>query len=215
LALLDERFAAAAARWPSIAARVVERTMRRTQILTTHLAVVCLPGLELRLYALFWHLADRFGRVEPDGVIVPIRLTHETLARLANGASTVETHTQRPRSSSSLLAGVSRTAYAMASNRELPHWLAAVHPHYRVPHHAELAIGLIVVVVVAVADVRSAIGFSSFAVLLYYAVANASALTLRENERRWPRWIPAVGLVGCVTLALALPRAQRRSVRRY
>ena len=105
----------------------------------------------------------------------------------------------------SLLAGVSRTAFAMADNRELPHWLAAVHPHYRVPHHAELAIGAVVVAVVSVADVRSAIGFSSFAVLLYYAIANASALTLRRDERRWPRWISAHGLVGCLVLAFALP----------
>ena len=105
----------------------------------------------------------------------------------------------------SLLAGIARTTFAMAANRELPHWLAGVHPRYKIPHHAELAIGLVVVAVVAVADLRSAIGFSSFAVLVYYAIANASALTLTPVERRWPRWIPAVGLVGCVTLALTLP----------
>lgn len=105
----------------------------------------------------------------------------------------------------SLLAGVSRTAFAMADNRELPPWLATVHPRFRVPHRAEAVVGVIVVVVVAVADVRSAIGFSSFAVLLYYAIANASALTLAPHERRWPRVIPAAGLVGCVTLAFTLP----------
>ena len=49
------------------------------------------------------------------------------------------------------------------------------------------------------------IAFSSFALLVYYAIANASALTLTRAERRWPRWIPAVGLVGCVTLACTLP----------
>jgi APA family basic amino acid/polyamine antiporter len=105
----------------------------------------------------------------------------------------------------SLLAGVSRTAFAMAANRELPHWFAAVHPRYKIPHRAEVAIGLVVAAVVAVADLRSAIGFSSFAVLLYYAVANASALTLSRSERRWPLWISALGLVGCVTLAVTLP----------
>jgi basic amino acid/polyamine antiporter, APA family len=105
----------------------------------------------------------------------------------------------------SLLAGVSRTTFAMADNRELPHWFAAVHPHHRVPHHAELAIGAVVVAVVFIGDVRSAIGFSSFAVLLYYAIANASALTLRGDERRWPRSVPVLGLVGCLVLAFALP----------
>jgi APA family basic amino acid/polyamine antiporter len=57
----------------------------------------------------------------------------------------------------------------------------------------------------ATADVRGAIGFSSFAVLIYYAVANASAFTLRPDEGRPPRAIPVVGLVGCVVLACALP----------
>jgi APA family basic amino acid/polyamine antiporter len=107
----------------------------------------------------------------------------------------------------SLLAGVSRTTFAMAAERDLPHRLAAVHPRFKVPHRAELVIGAVVVAVVALADVRGAIGFSSFAVLLYYAIANASALTLSAAERRWPRWISALGLLGCVTLAFALPLA--------
>src|SRR5205823_6227206 len=65
----------------------------------------------------------------------------------------------------SLLVGVSRTVYAMAANGDLVRPLAAVHERTRVPNRAELAVGAIVVVVVAVADVRSAIGFSSFCVL--------------------------------------------------
>ena len=80
-----------------------------------------------------------------------------------------------------------------------------MHERYRVPHHAELAVGAVVIAVVALADVRGAIGFSSFAVLLYYAIANASALTLDAGERRWPRSIPALGVVGCLVLAFTLP----------
>lgn len=82
LALLDDRFLAATARWPTIAARLVSRAVRRSHTLAIHLAITCLAGLELRLYVLFWHLADRFGYVERDGVVVPLQLTHETLARL-------------------------------------------------------------------------------------------------------------------------------------
>ncbi|MGH8713198.1 MAG: APC family permease [Casimicrobiaceae bacterium] len=107
----------------------------------------------------------------------------------------------------SLLAGVSRTAFAMASNRDLPGFLAAVHPRYRVPHRAELVAGLIVAVIASVADLRNAIGFSSFAVLTYYAIANASALRLGPRERRWPRWLAIGGLVGCAALAFGLPIA--------
>ena len=107
----------------------------------------------------------------------------------------------------SLIVGVSRTAFAMAANGELPRWLDAVHPRHRVPHHAELAVGAVVAVVVLVADLRGAIGFSSFAVLTYYAIANASAWTLPAEHRRWPRGIAIVGFVGCVVLAFTLPAA--------
>ena len=58
---------------------------------------------------------------------------------------------------------------------------------------------MLVAVLAATVDVRGAIGFSSFAVLVYYAIANASAWTLGA------RVIPAVGLIGCVVLAFALP----------
>jgi APA family basic amino acid/polyamine antiporter len=105
----------------------------------------------------------------------------------------------------SLLAGVSRTAFAMAANGDLPRWLASVHPRHRVPDHAEVAAGAIVACVVIVADVRDAIGFSSFAVLLYYAIANAAAVTLRRDAPRAPLAVPVAGLFGCVLLASSLP----------
>ena len=99
----------------------------------------------------------------------------------------------------SLILGVSRTTLAMARDRHLPHALAAVHPRFASPHRAELVVGAVVAVVAAVADVHGAIGFSSFAVLIYYAIANASAMTLGRSM------IPAVGLTGCVLLAVLLP----------
>jgi APA family basic amino acid/polyamine antiporter len=107
----------------------------------------------------------------------------------------------------SLLVGVSRTTFAMASEADLPRWLDAVHPVHRVPHRAELAVAGVAIAVVLAVDVRGAIGFSSFAVLFYYAVANASAFTLTPSERRWPRALTIVGLLGCVGLAFALPAA--------
>ncbi|MDI6099999.1 APC family permease [Actinoplanes sp. NEAU-A12] len=104
-----------------------------------------------------------------------------------------------------LILGVSRTTLAMARDRHLPHALATVHPRFQVPHRAELAVGAVVATVAATADVRTAIGFSSFAVLAYYAIANASAWTLSATEGRPPRAIPVIGLAGCLTLAFALP----------
>jgi basic amino acid/polyamine antiporter, APA family len=105
----------------------------------------------------------------------------------------------------SLIVGVSRTTFAMAAAGDLPGWLDAVHPSYRVPHRAELVIGAAVIALVAVLDVSGAIGFSSFTVLLYYAVTNASALTLPRDGRRWTRPIAVLGLVGCIAIATSLP----------
>ncbi len=105
----------------------------------------------------------------------------------------------------SLLAGISRTALSMARRGELPRILDAVHPVHRTPYRAEVAAAVVVVAIVLVADLRGAIGFSSFAVLTYYALTNASALRLRPEERRWPRPVAATGLVLCVVLALTLP----------
>jgi APA family basic amino acid/polyamine antiporter len=99
----------------------------------------------------------------------------------------------------SLILGVSRTTLAMARDHHLPGYLAAVHPRFRVPHRAELVVGAVVAVLAGTVDVRGAIGFSSFAVLVYYAIANAAAWTLDRKV------IPTVGLAGCLLLALALP----------
>jgi APA family basic amino acid/polyamine antiporter len=99
----------------------------------------------------------------------------------------------------SLILGVSRTTLAMARDHHLPAGLAVVHPRFGVPHRAEVAVGVVVAVLAAVADVRGAIGFSSFAVLVYYAIANASAWTLGRHV------VPALGLIGCVVLAITLP----------
>jgi APA family basic amino acid/polyamine antiporter len=104
-----------------------------------------------------------------------------------------------------LIAGVSRTGLAMARNRDLPGWLAAVHPRYRVPHHAEVALAVVVSALVLVTDVRGVIGFSSFGVLVYYAIANAAAYTQPAHQRRWPRGFQILGLIGCLTLVVTLP----------
>lgn len=104
-----------------------------------------------------------------------------------------------------LIAGVGRTGLAMARHGDLPVRLAAVHPRHRVPHHAEIALAAAVSVLVATADLRGVIGFSSFGVLVYYAIANAAALTQPAADRRWPRALHLLGAAGCVTLSAALP----------
>nr|WP_307828461.1 amino acid permease [Antrihabitans sp. YC2-6] len=104
-----------------------------------------------------------------------------------------------------LILGVSRTTLAMARDGHLPRRLDAVHPKFGVPHRAEIAVGVVVALLAATVDLRSAIGFSSFAVLVYYLVANVSAWTLTTEQNRPPRWIPVLGALGCVVLAVCLP----------
>ncbi|GAB3502820.1 amino acid/polyamine/organocation transporter (APC superfamily) [Amycolatopsis cihanbeyliensis] len=104
-----------------------------------------------------------------------------------------------------LITGIGRTTLAMARNHDLPGWMAGVHPRRQVPHHAESVLAVVVCVLVLTLDLRGAIGFSSFGVLVYYAIANASAFTLPAGLRRMPRWLPVLGLGGCLLLAATLP----------
>ncbi len=104
-----------------------------------------------------------------------------------------------------LIAGIGRTSLAMARERDLPGWLAAVHPRFKVPHHAEVLLGAVVCVLVLTVDLRGAIGFSSFGVLVYYLVANLSAWTQTGVHRRYPRALQLIGAVGCAALVLSLP----------
>ena len=104
-----------------------------------------------------------------------------------------------------LVAGLGRTGLAMAREGDLPRWLDAVHPRFRVPHRAELTVAAVVVVLVLTTDLRGAIGFSSFGVLLYYFVANASAYRQPSSARRFPRWLQVFGCTGCLVLVATLP----------
>jgi CRP-like cAMP-binding protein len=86
LAVLDTEFARRVARWPQVAAGLLERSTERARMLAFQQVASHIPGLEGRLLAMLWGIADRWGRVTTDGVLVPIRLTHATLAELV-GAS--------------------------------------------------------------------------------------------------------------------------------
>jgi basic amino acid/polyamine antiporter, APA family len=104
-----------------------------------------------------------------------------------------------------LVAGVGRTTLAMARQSDLPGWLAAVHPRYQVPHRAEITLAVVVCLLVLSVDLRGAIGFSSFGVLLYYLIANIAAFTQPAEVRRFPRWLQVLGAAGCLLLVSTLP----------
>ncbi len=104
-----------------------------------------------------------------------------------------------------LLTGIGRTTLAMAREADLPRFLAKVDERRHVPRRAEITIAVIIVGIVLVADLRDAIGFSSFGVLLYYLIANAAAFRQTATARRYPRALQVVGALGCLVLVNTLP----------
>lgn len=104
-----------------------------------------------------------------------------------------------------LIPGVSRTTLAMARNRELPGWLSHVDGRRALPVRAELTVAAVVIVLVLTLEVVDSIAVSGVAVLLYYAITNAAAITLAPHQRRFPLPLAVVGLLGCVLLIAALP----------
>lgn len=82
LAYLDDRFLLAGARWPRLWHVIVRRAALRAERLAAHLAALQLSRIDDRLETVLWQLADRWGRVTPDGIVLPLRLTHELLGRL-------------------------------------------------------------------------------------------------------------------------------------
>jgi CRP-like cAMP-binding protein len=82
LAVLDERFARALASWPGVMTALLERSLRRPHRMAVHQALLQLSPVETRLLVLFWHLAERWGRVTPDGIRIELALSHELLGHL-------------------------------------------------------------------------------------------------------------------------------------
>lgn len=107
-----------------------------------------------------------------------------------------------------LVPGISRTMLAMARHGDLPRGFAYIDPRRSLPLRAELTVAATTIGLISVMDLRGAIGFSGVAILTYYAITNAAALKLSPIERRWPRWIPVFGVLGCTVLAVTLPVTQ-------
>jgi CRP-like cAMP-binding protein len=81
-ALLDLRFAARAAPYPEVSGALIGRAMQRSRTLVVNMAIAHYPRIDRRVLMLMWHLADRWGRVTPEGIRIPLRLTHQLLADL-------------------------------------------------------------------------------------------------------------------------------------
>jgi CRP/FNR family transcriptional regulator, cyclic AMP receptor protein len=116
VAVLDQRWAARAANWPQIGAELAGRALARSLRLVVAMAVAQQPRLDVRLWMLFWDLANRYGRVRSDGVHVELPLTHEILSHLAGA--------RRP----SVSAALTRLAADGRVTRQGQRWILAGEP---------------------------------------------------------------------------------------
>jgi CRP/FNR family transcriptional regulator, cyclic AMP receptor protein len=82
MAVLDYRFAQSLTPFPQVTAALLERAIRRSLRMSVHQALLSLSPVETRLLVLFWYLAERWGRVTRDGIVLPLGLTHTILGQL-------------------------------------------------------------------------------------------------------------------------------------
>jgi CRP/FNR family cyclic AMP-dependent transcriptional regulator len=94
-AVFDRRFQQTCTPWPEVPSAIVERVLEHSTSLSVRLALAQVPRLSERLLLVMWHLADRWGKVDRHGVVLPFRLSHQTLADLACAQRTSVSHVLR------------------------------------------------------------------------------------------------------------------------
>ncbi|MCW8196496.1 amino acid permease [Proteobacteria bacterium 005FR1] len=100
-----------------------------------------------------------------------------------------------------LLLGLSRMLLAMSRRSDMPATFRHLNASQTTPTHSVLAVGVLIGLLVLIGDVRVTWSFSAFTVLIYYAITNWAALRLADEQRLYPRWISASGLIACLFLA--------------
>ncbi len=123
-ALLDAEFADRAKPWPPVTHVLLRRTERRAEDLGVLRAICCEPRLEMRLVLLLWHLAGRWGRVEPSGIHLTLPLTHHLLGQLVAAERPSVSHALARLSRARLVEGVAEDLHLRGS---LAGQLSALH----------------------------------------------------------------------------------------
>jgi APA family basic amino acid/polyamine antiporter len=100
--------------------------------------------------------------------------------------------------------GISRIVFSMARSRDLPRVFEKIHPRFSTPHYAIVVTGACMIAALLLADLALVVAVSTFAMLLYYLIANIAALHLPRKHRMYPWWIPGAGAVSCIGLILFL-----------
>jgi basic amino acid/polyamine antiporter, APA family len=105
----------------------------------------------------------------------------------------------------SQLLGISRMMFAMARRGDIPRALDHVHKRFGIPDRGIILTGLILVIVTLFGTLETILSAAAFTILIYYAIANLSALRMEPEDWLFPGWVPVFGLISCLLLALTLP----------
>nr|WP_320161007.1 amino acid permease [uncultured Methanoregula sp.] len=134
-------------------------------------------------------LADAIGIAGSPGAVLVISLG----AMIATGSVLLTT-----------IMGISRIVFSMARSRDLPQMFEKIHPRFGTPCNAIVITGAGMIAALLLADLALVVAVSTFAMLLYYLIANIAALRLPHEYRRYPSWIPAMGALSCIGLIVFL-----------
>ncbi len=175
------------------------KTIPKAIILT--MTVIVLLYAVVALTALQVMGSEAFGQTT-DGEAAPLMVVAQTLAVPGVGLIvSLAAITAMAGVLLNLILGLSRVMLSMARRGDLPEPVGRINPASRSPVASVWLTGLIIAVLVMSGDIVFTWSFSAFTVLIYYSITNLSAFLLPAEKRLYPRWIPALGLTGCLTLA--------------
>ena len=123
VAILDRDFAERIRPWPQILYALLRRAVRRTMELNVHRAATCHPRADARIALLLWHLAERWGIVQPDGILVPLPLTHRLIGQLVGAERPSVSHALARLASAGL---VTREANGLVLHGTAAHHIACL-----------------------------------------------------------------------------------------
>ena len=103
--------------------------------------------------------------------------------------------------------GISRIVFSMARRSDLPGIFRRIHPRFSTPHYAIVITGACMITAILLTDLALVVSVSTFAMLLYYLIANIAALRLPQVHRKYPAFVPVIGALSCFTLIIFLSPA--------
>jgi basic amino acid/polyamine antiporter, APA family len=137
-------------------------------------------------------LADAIGNTGSSGAVLVISLG----AMIATASVLLTT-----------IMGISRIVFSMARSQDLPALFERIHPRFSTPHYAIVITGACMIAALLLTDLALVIAVSTFAMLLYYLIANIAALRLPREHRKYPAWVPITGALSCIGLIAFLSPA--------